>query len=146
MGLEQDFLSESDQKILVEAIVAAEAKTTGEIRLHLESRAGKDAMKRAIEVFNKLNMHETAHGTGVLFYLAVEDRVFTILGDDAIHARVGDGFWNTIKEKMQVHFKEGRFTEGLRMGIEMAGDALSTHFPKTKDNPNELSDEISFGA
>ena len=146
MASPKDFFTQAEQEAIVQTIVQAEAKTTGEIRLHLENKSGKDPMKRAIEVFNHLNMHETAHGTGVLFYMALNDHAFTILGDDAIHAKVGSGFWDAIKETMQEHFRAGKFAEGLCLGIERAGEALSTYFPKTTGNPNELSDDISFGA
>lgn len=142
----RNFFSPAEQKRLVEAIGAAEERTTGEIRLHLENRAGKPVMERAIEVFNHLNMHETAQGTGVLIYLAIQDRAFTILGDDVIHDRVGGAFWDQIKNRMEAAFRRGQFLEGLLQGIDEAGHALAQHFPKTPDNPNELSDEISFGA
>jgi uncharacterized membrane protein len=140
------FFTPAEQQRLVDAIGSAEERTTGEIRLHLENHAGKPVMDRAIEVFNRLNMHETAQGTGVLIYLAIKDRAFTILGDDAIHAKVGSGFWDDIKNCMEGSFRQGQFLQGLLQGIEEAGHALAKHFPKTPDNPNELSDEISFGA
>jgi uncharacterized membrane protein len=90
-------------------------------------------------------MHRTAQRNGVLFYLAMADRKFAILGDAGINKVTPDDFWDKIREKMQNLFKEGKFTGGLIQGIEMAGNALKKHFPYQEDDINELSDEISFG-
>jgi uncharacterized membrane protein len=90
-------------------------------------------------------MHKTELRNGVLFYLAVDDRKFAILGDAGINQEVPDDFWEEIKEKMAEKFKEGLFAEGLSQGIRMAGEQLKAHFPYQEDDVNELSDEISYG-
>ena len=101
-------------------------------------------LDRASWVFNKLGMQKTAERNGVLFYLAVQKREFAIIGDAGIHAKVPEGFWNMISEKMTALFREGKFTEGLSEGILMAGKQLKNHFPYQQDDINELPDEISF--
>jgi uncharacterized membrane protein len=89
-------------------------------------------------------MHKTAERNGVLFYLAVSDRKFAILGDAGINAKVPTGFWDDISELLKNNFKDGKFTEGLSEGILLAGEHLKIHFPHRKDDINELPDEISF--
>ena len=89
--------------------------------------------------------HCFAGRNGVLFYLAVEDQKFAILGDAGINAVTPEDFWDNIKEKMQAEFREGRFAEGLQWGIRQAGDSLKEHFPHRDDDINELPDDISFG-
>jgi uncharacterized membrane protein len=89
-------------------------------------------------------MHKTALRNGVLFYLAVVDRKFAIIGDAGINAKVPADFWNDVKEMMLVNFKAGMFTDGLSKGILMAGEHLKIHFPHQPDDVNELPDEISF--
>jgi uncharacterized membrane protein len=42
-------------------------------------------------------------------------------------------------------FKDGKFAEGLSLGIEMAGKKLKEYFPYQTEDINELPDEISFG-
>jgi len=80
-----------------------------------------------------------------LFYLAIADHKFAILGDAGINQKVPENFWEEIKEEMTASFKEGKFTEGLSTGIKKAGEQLKHHFPWQEDDVNELSDEISFG-
>ena len=90
-------------------------------------------------------MHKTKLRNGVLFYMALKDHKFAILGDAGINQIVAENFWDDIKEKMLEYFKDDKITEGLSMGIEMAGEALKKHFPIQDEDVNELSDEISFG-
>jgi uncharacterized membrane protein len=102
-------------------------------------------MDRAAWWFAKLEMQKTKQRNGVLFYLAVKDKKFAILGDAGINAVTPEDFWENIKGKMLEHFKQGAFAEGLSQGILLAGEALQSHFPHQKSDVNELSDEISFG-
>ncbi len=137
------FTREQQAQILV-SVKEAENATSGEIRVHIETTCPEDVLDRAAWVFKKLGMHNTADRNGVLFYLAVNDRKFAIIGDAGINARVPAGFWDEIKELMQKHFRESNFTEGLSKGIILAGQQLKAHFPYASQDTNELSDEISF--
>jgi uncharacterized membrane protein len=110
----------------------------------MEGNCKIDVLDRAAYIFEKLKMHETAQRNGVLFYLAVHDRKFAILGDAGINQVVSANFWDEIKETMLGFFKEGRFTDGLTKGILMAGEQLKANFPYHDEDVNELSDEISF--
>lgn len=140
-----DFFTEQEKKQITDAIKAAERNTSGEIRVHVEGRCKDDVLDCAAYWFEQLKMHQTAERNGVLFYLAVTDRKFAILGDAGINAKVPDDFWEATKELMLSRFKEGRFADGLSEGILMAGDQLKEHFPHQDDDVNELSDDISFG-
>jgi uncharacterized membrane protein len=75
------FLTESDFDAITQAIRAAEARTSAEIRVHLERRVPRrpfgsapDVLSRAQHVFRRLGMHRTVERHGVLVYIAVEER------------------------------------------------------------------------
>jgi uncharacterized membrane protein len=138
------FFSEEQQAQILAAVKEAEKETSGEIRVHIESSLKVDVLDRAAWLFKKLGMHKTAARNGVLFYLALEDRKFAIIGDAGINSKVPAGFWDKISELLAGNFKEGKFTEGLSEGIIMAGEQLKKHFPYQVDDVNELPDEISF--
>jgi uncharacterized membrane protein len=140
----ENFFSKEEKKQITDAIAEAEKNTSGEIRLHMEGHCKLDVLDRAAYIFGKLKMHETALRNGVLFYLAVHDHKFAILGDAGINHVVPDDFWDQIKETMLSYFKDGKFTEGLSKGILMAGEQLKIHFPFHTEDVNELSDDISF--
>jgi uncharacterized membrane protein len=52
-------------------------------------------------------------------------------------------FWDTTKEIVIAHFKNGNFKTGLVEGILSAGNQLKAYFPYQSDDENELSNEIS---
>jgi len=139
------FFPKEEKEQIKAAVKEAETNTSGEIRVHIDNHCKEDVLDRAAWWFAKLEMHKTEKRNGVLFYLAVKDQKFAILGDAGINAVTPDDFWDNIKEKMLGHFTEGAFATGLSEGILMAGEALRSHFPYQDDDVNELSDEISFG-
>jgi uncharacterized membrane protein len=141
----QSFFTEEEKKQITDAIKKAELNTSGEVRLHVEGKCPEDVLDRAAYWFEKLEMHKTELRNGVLFYLAVKDQKFAILGDAGLNAKVPGDFWEKIKTHMLSKFKEGLFAAGLAEGILMAGEQLKSHFPHQTDDVNELSDEISFG-
>jgi len=140
-----NFFTREQKKQITDAIARAELNTSGEIRLHVDNRCKGDVLDCAATWFETLKMHKTEQRNGVLFYLAVKDRKFAILGDAGINAKTPDNFWDNISETMADYFKEADFAGGLVKGIEMAGLQLKEHFPYQSDDVNELSDEISFG-
>ncbi len=139
------FFSVAEQKQVTDAIAKAELNTSGEIRVHIESRCKEDVLDRAAFVFKELEMHKTERRNGVLFYVSHEDRKFAILGDGGINAKVPQNFWKEIKEQLLTHFKKGDYANGLSEAIIEAGKQLKTHFPYHTDDVNELSNEISYG-
>jgi uncharacterized membrane protein len=145
MSKDEDFLTQSDEQAVVEAIRLSEMETSGEIRVHIEKTTSIAAFDRALEVFHLLKMDETQLKNGVLIYVAVQDHVFAICGDKGINDLVPTDFWESTKEIMAAHFKNGNFKQGLIDGVTMAGNQLKTYFPCQDDDTNELSNEISKG-
>ena len=129
----------------MQAIARAELETSGEVRVHIDRECRGDVLDRAASVFTRLGMTQTRERNGVLFYLAIKPRKFAIIGDAGINQNVPEDFWESIKELMLEHFREGAFAKGLIAGIEKAGQELKAHFPWQKDDQNELTNEISFG-
>jgi uncharacterized membrane protein len=139
-----NFFSSEEKQTILDAIREAELNTSGEIRLHIEEKCKGDVLDRAAFLFSELGMDKTAQRNGVLFYLAVKSRRFAIIGDKGINEVVPEDFWESIKEMMAGHFREGEFVEGLSKGILQAGTSLQAHFPYQTDDKNELPDDISF--
>ena len=140
-----EFLGKENEKSIMAAIERAEGQTSGEIRVHIESKCREDVLDRAAWLFKKLKMQETKERNGVLIYLSINDHKFAIIGDSGINKVVPEGFWNDIKEDMIAHFTKGEFAIGLVKGIEESGQHLKKFFPCQADDVNELSDEISYG-
>lgn len=141
------FFSEEEQQLIVAAIQKAEQRTSGEVRIYVESRCKYvDPVLRAKEVFFALKMEETEARNGVLLYVAMKDRQLAIYGDEGIHAKVGNVFWNEEVQKMLSDFYSHHYATGIARIIGEIGEALVKHFPydRTSD-ANELPDDIVFG-
>lgn len=145
MSKVEAFLSQSEEKEVVEAILTAEKNTSGEIRVHIEKETSIAPIDRAVEVFSMLKMENTKDRNGVIIYVAVKSKQFAIYGDQGINEKVADDFWNTTKDIMLHHFKNGDNKQALVEGILSAGQQLKYHFPHQDDDVNELSNEISKG-
>ena len=140
------FLSNDDELTIVQAIQEAEKKTSGEVRVHIEKKCPKkDPIKRAISLFQKLRMHETDLRNGVIVYVATEDHLLAIWGDEGIHAKVGQEFWESTLITLQEDFKTNQIKNGLTKALLDIGEKLQEHFPYQKDDKNELDDSISYG-
>jgi len=143
MSKVEDFLTQDEEAQIIEAIRKAEKNTSGEIRVHLETHTELDAFERAAEVFELLHMNNTKNSNGVLIYVAVDDRTLVILGDSGINEVVPSNFWESTKDVIISHFKNGAMKQGLVDGILKAGQQLKEHFPYKQGDSNELPNEIS---
>jgi uncharacterized membrane protein len=143
----KSFLSQDDAEKVLAAIQAAEKRTSGEIRVFIESRNPLvNPLERAAEQFQRLNMLETAERNGVLIYLATEDRELALFADEGIHKKMGTAYWNEQVQEILQYFKKGAWSEGLLHCIHNIGEVLAKEFPyKGGEDRNELSDEIVFG-
>lgn len=141
----KEFIGNHGKLQIERAIKEAELNTSGEIRVHIESKCSQDSLQRAVYIFNYLKMFNTQARNGVLIYVAVESRKFAIIGDAGINKVVPDNFWNSIKENMGAAFSQGKYIDGLVEAIREAGVSLKRYFPYQSDDINEQPDEISFG-
>lgn len=138
--------SDHDVALIKNAIAAAEKRTSGELKVYIDDQCKSDVLEKALLVFRKLNMHQTKLQNGVLIYVAIKDHKLAIIGDTAIHQRVTDNFWQSTRNLMLDHFAKGDYVNGLIHGIDEAGKALQTYFPVSKDDSNELSNDVIFGS
>ena len=145
MSTKDIFLSKEEEAEVIEAIRIAEQNTSGEIRVHIEKETSIAPMERAVEVFHLLQMENTQERNGVLIYVATQSKQFAICGDQGIHEKVTNSFWDSTKEVMLNHFKMGNNKQALVDGILKAGEQLKNYFPYQEDDINELSNEISKG-
>lgn len=141
----KNFFTKEQKEEIMQAIRDAEKETSGEIRLHIESKCKKDPLEKAVQLFGKLKMNKTLQRNGTLIYLAVNDKKFAIFGDGGINRIVPDNYWQDVRDVMQKYFEKNEFTKGIVKAITMIGEKLKEFFPYQENDVNELSDEISIG-
>ncbi len=137
------FLSEADLEAVKRAVAVAEAGTSAEIRVHLDHRCPGDPVARAVAVFERLGMHRTAERHGVLIYVAITDRKLAVIGDQGIHERVGEAYWQRLVADVTAHFRNERPRDGFVHAVTELAGVLREHFPRRPDDVDELPDEIS---
>jgi uncharacterized membrane protein len=144
-------LGADDLAAITQAIAAAEATTSAEIRVHLEPRVPRARLGRSLtpidrarEVFASLGMHRTRERNGVLVYVALEDRKLAIVGDEGIHTRVGEAYWAEVRDLMVERFRQGAPREALVQAVREVGTTLARHFPRRPGDVDELPNTISL--
>ena len=96
-------------------------------------------------MFRLLGMEKTADRNGVLIYVAIQDRKLAIVGDEGIHARVGDDYWARVRDLMLEKLHAGAGRDAIMAGVAEVGRVLGEHFPRRPDDTNELSNQVSVG-
>lgn len=143
----KEFFTPAQRERIVEAIRINEKRTSGEIRVFVESRCPMvDALDRAVQVFFKLKMDKTDQRNAVLVYVAIKDRQLAVFGDQGIHEKVGTAYWANEVGKMISLFNKNDYAEGIRQCVLDIGESLHKYFPYDNDtDKNELPDDIVFG-
>ncbi len=139
-----NFLTNPQMASLVEAIQTAENQSSGEIRIHIDSNTEANNAEIAYEVFKTLCQGKTIEHNAVLFHVNFEQQYLTIIGDEGIHNKVQQNFWDKMHDEITTAFSKGNYFNGLQKAILETGVELKNHFPIVGENPNELPNEITF--
>ncbi len=116
------------------AIRDTEHKTSGQIRVSISSMHIDEPVVAAQVEFMRLGMNQSPERNGVLIFVAPRSHKFAVIGDEGVHAKCGDEFWQKLAEAMSGYFRKSEFTPGIVHGVQKAGELLAKHFPKAKAN------------
>ena len=130
-------------------VAASERRHSGEIRVVVEAGLplsylwrGLQARDRAVTLFGKLRVWDTAHNNGVLIYLLLAERAIEVVADRGLSAQVGPAQWHSLVHGMRAAFRAGQYEAGLLAAVTEVDRLLATHFAlaQAQANPNELPD------
>jgi uncharacterized membrane protein len=139
----KEFLGRLDHAHIVQAIKNAEAQTSGEIRVYLQrGELKEDSLIAAQRQFQKLGMEKTRERNGVLIFVAPRAQKFAVIGDEGVHQKCGDQFWQQLVDRMRAHLQNENFTQALVEAIDEAGKLLARHFPRSAQEQNESPDSV----
>jgi len=143
----KEFFTDEEKQNIVDAVRNAEQRTSGEVRVFVESHCRYvNAIDRAVEIFENLQMQNTERRNATLVYVAIKDRQLAVFGDEGIHQKVGNEYWANEVMKMINAFNRDNIAEGIRQCVLNIGEALALHFPYDRNtDKNELPDDIVFG-
>lgn len=141
-------------KRVEERVAASERAHGGEIRVCIEAGLplsylwrNATARERAIAMFGKLRVWDTAQNNGVLIYLLLAEHHIEIVADRGLNDRVPREQWQALVQHMAEDFRAGRFEKGLNDAIDVVDRLLRLHFPRGADDAdrNELPDAPVLG-
>jgi uncharacterized membrane protein len=139
----REFLSKLEHARIIDVIREAESKTSGEIRVLIQrGNLRSDPLVAARKRFHRLGMHKTREHNAVLIFVAPRVHKFAVVGDNAIHEKCGDEFWQRIVERMRAHFQREKFSDALIEAVNEVGGVLARHFPQRVRDTNELPDDV----
>jgi putative membrane protein len=92
--------------------------------------------------FYASGLYKTRESNGVEIFLSFFERRVVVIGDKAIHEKMGDARWQGMRDLIIQGIKKGNVCEGICAAIEVCGKALAEHFPPRPDDINELSDKV----
>ena len=143
----KEFFTGEEKQSIVDAVRIAEQRTSGEVRVFVERHCRYvNAIDRAVEIFENLQMQRTELRNATLVYVATKDRQLAVFGDEGIHQKVGNEYWANEVMKMINAFNRDNIAEGIRQCVLNIGETLAMHFPYDRGtDKNELPDDIVFG-
>jgi putative membrane protein len=107
-----------------------------------EARAAAAAHEQALLEFQRHGLHRTAGRNGTLLFVSLFERRVVVLGDEAVHAELGEAHWTATTSAVLEGVAAGRLADGLLAGVQACGAVLSTHFPRAGADCNELPDHL----
>lgn len=143
-------LPEAVMQRLTGRVAASERRHSGEVRICVEAGLPMSylwrhapARERAVMLFGKLRVWDTAHNNGVLIYLLLAEHAIEVVADRGLHSHVDDAAWAAMTQRMSAAFRDGRFEDGLTQALEEISALLVEHFPlgDGERDVNELPDE-----
>ena len=138
------FLAKQELTRITAKIAGAEQMTSAEIKVVILRQCWTDLRNKARKIFKKHKLDKTAARNCVLIVLVTTNREFLIYGDEGIHEKVGQHFWDEVRNAMIEKFKENEFGEGFCVGIHLVGQKLAPLFPYREGDVDEISNEVVF--
>ncbi len=78
--------------------------------------------------------------TGVLIFVALDDRQVQILADGALHGKADEASWKAAALAIGSAMKAGKDpTTGIVQAVEICGSVLRAHFPSNGPGPQQFS-------
>ncbi|AOG03940.1 TPM domain-containing protein [Bosea sp. RAC05] len=96
----------------------------------------------ALREFTARGLSRTRQRTGVLLYVAIQERYAEIIADSGIDGRVEQAVWDGIVESVVLAGREDRLREGIVTAVRAIGAVLANHAPRSPDDVDELPNNV----
>jgi uncharacterized membrane protein len=127
-------VTRAERDAIARAIAEAEDGTSGKIAVRVIPDRSVDAFERAKWEFGRLRLHHHPPANSALILVAPNAKRFAVIGDRALHERVGETFWNDVVRQSESHFARGDMVGGITQAVSRIGEVLREHFPRAIEN------------
>ena len=101
-----------------------------------------EAEHRAQAEFHASDLRSTSGRTGILLFVSMLEHRAVILADEAIIAKLDPNTWTETLSTLLASIRNGEMGKGYIIAIESIGKQLQQHFPRVKDDNNELTNRL----
>ncbi|CAD5282926.1 conserved hypothetical protein [Bosea sp. 62] len=102
----------------------------------------RQAHETALREFTARGLTLTRGRTGVLLYIAVQERYAEVVADAGISAKVDGEAWQKIVEPLLAAAAQDALREGLIAAVRDVGAVLAAHAPPAADDVDELPNKV----
>ena len=144
---------------LTQRIAASEQRHSGQVRVCVEAGLPLSYLwryawhgeslkavlrQRALMLFSKLRIWDTAQNNGVLIYLSLAERRIEVVADRGLSQHVGAVQWQELVSHLGSALQAGRFEQGLALALAEVSTLLEHHFPVLPGtaHANEIPDSV----
>jgi putative membrane protein len=104
------------------------------------------ARQRAENAFLQQEVFNTRHRTGIMIFISFFEHEVIVMADRGISKVVEQKVWDKIVRDLTESIRKRKITEGIETAIRQCGELLLERgFHKTKDDVNELRDDLRIG-
>ena len=96
----------------------------------------------ALREFTARGMPRTRLRSGVLLYVALQERYAEIIVDTGLDGKVDQKVWDEIIASVLIAAREDRMREGLIDAVRVVGSVLARHAPRSADDVDELPNKV----
>ena len=100
------------------------------------------AHRAAMEQFAIRGIARKKDRCGILIFVSLAERYARIIADEGIATRVPQSEWQRAVDALISHMRDGRIAEGFVTAVNLCGNELATHFPRSEASRDELPDRI----
>lgn len=123
-------MTQADRDRIEGALTSANAGTTGVVAVRIVPDDDLDAYAKAVAEFESAGLHTHGARNAALVLVAPRAQRYAVIGDAALHQRVGEEFWNDVVEEMRSHFGRNAVADAIVHAVNRIGAALHAHFPR----------------
>jgi putative membrane protein len=102
----------------------------------------EEVQQRAWEAFARFRIGGTQHGTGILIYISLFERMVCVLGDEPIAKKIEQQSWDEVRDMILSGIRGRQPGDGLCRAVARCGELLGQHFPIRPGDVNELPNEL----